>query len=71
MFFIYFQGNLEVKGKKKKKKLVMGQNKYNENKTMISTLVQILLPAKWSKCKIVCFNLSDTIFKKGIRLASI
>lgn len=49
----------------------MGQNKYNENKTMISTLVQILLPAKWSKCKIVCFNLSDTIFKKGIRLASI
>lgn len=34
-------------------------------------LVQILLPAKWSKFKIVCFDLPDKIFKKGIRLASI
>ena len=40
----------------------MGQNKYNENETMISVLVQILLPAEWFKFKIVCFDLSDKIF---------
>ena len=40
----------------------MGQNKYNENKTMISKLLQKLLPAKWSKFKIVCFDLSDKTF---------
>ena len=44
----------------------MGQNKYNENETMISVLVQILLPAKWSKFKIVCFDRSDKIFLKEL-----
>ena len=50
---------------KKKKETSNGQkNKHNENETMISMLVQILLPAKSSILKMMCFIKLSAKIKK-------
>ena len=48
-FFIFKEILCQDKKKKKEETSNGQKNKYNENETMVSVLVQILLPAKCSK----------------------